>query len=93
MLLLFRAIMPALAVVQPSVANNEYDLFTKSKEIELVLSIRFVSSISITTVKQLTDHYEIVDGDSEKITCGNRTDATRILERIAGITSGNLTLS
>jgi hypothetical protein len=72
---------------------SKWNQFRKSREIGRFLSIRNIESISILTIKQLYDYYEILDGTPETVECANGTLAKQIVRRLSGETSANMSIS
>ena len=71
---------------------QEWDRFLTGREMNRVITTQNIQSVNLTTIKLLYDEYEIRDRSPETITCTNATQADRIVQRLAGETTGNLSV-
>jgi hypothetical protein len=70
----------------------EWNSVRRSREIDTFISVRILQSLSLTTVKQIYDYYEILDRTPETVTCSNGTYVGEILRRLGDATTGNRTV-
>ena len=61
---------------------DSWEVFLKSRDLEAITSIQSVNSITLSTIKLLYDHYEMVDMSPETVICEEPTAANAIIQRL-----------